>query len=654
MVFDPKDLSTFTNKQASELLSNALSKLGHEALGFETWTQAYSELGETFWVNENTIKNDRDSFDPHYQNSRAGWHQEPLKPGLQRIKDYTDEIEDAKLIDICNSLRELEWLPDLKKAFEQSKKASASSGPLPSYLELSEKTVKELRQHLESVEGLEVVGISSSAIAVKTKDKPQRAGQSSIISFAHIPQIINALDYLKAAQAYIDKFALARDSLLKLATTSNPNILSLPSKQKTDQQLFEFLKRVGTSDNSVKDALVNLFSNQDTAEKLCQAASDNSWGLSHTKCFFRADIIDALCCNLLNLENNLVNVEALTRFLLDHRDPTSVWTATDEQADANTPNELATVPRNTLFFGAPGTGKSFAAETLIKCGKEHLHKVVFFSEYQNADFIGTLRPAADGETVTYRFVPGPLITAWIDALINPDQPVVLLIDELNRGNAPSIFGEAFQLLDRDEAGASQYKITLSEEVEKYLVEQIHGAWDSRTIGEKYGFPRNLFITGTMNSADQGVFSLDTAFKRRWNFRYMPIDFDKHISEVNFERPCIKIGEFEISWVDFATTVNSFLERGQITEDRFLGPFFLSPTELRSDSMHEVIAQKVLPYLWEDVLKLDDERSLIFNTDNYKTFTALQFSFLSGKDVFNIEFTEHIAAKSNHKQLTEES
>ena len=108
--------------------------------------------------------------------------------------------------------------------------------------------------------------------------------------------------------------------------------------------------------------------------------------------------------------------------------------------------DQATVPRNTLFFGAPGTGKSFAAEKLVECDEKHLHKIVFFSEYQNADFLGTLRPTVDGKTVSYRFVPGPLVTAWVDAMQNPDQPVVLLIDELNRGNAPSIFGEAFQLL----------------------------------------------------------------------------------------------------------------------------------------------------------------------------------------------------------------
>ena len=312
------------------------------------------------------------------------------------------------------------------------------------------------------------------------------------------------------------------------------------------------------------------------------------------------------------------------------------------------------MPRNTLFFGAPGTGKSFEAEKLVDCSKEHLHKVVFFAEYQNADFIGTLRPAADGETVTYRFVPGPLVNAWVDALQNPGQPVVLLIDELNRGNAPSIFGEAFQLLDRDEMGSSQYEITLPEEVARHISEKTGKTSNGEVFTEKYGFPRNLFIIGTMNSADQGVFPLDTAFKRRWSFRYMPIDFEAHRGFAGFQESHITIGGLAISWVDFATTINSLLEENQITEDRFLGPFFVSPTELRSGGLSDVVAQKVLPYLWDDVLKLDDERSIIFNTADYKTFTALQSSFLAGGDVFNADVRQRLASRRDDAGPADES
>ena len=168
-------------------------------------------------------------------------------------------------------------MPDLKKVFEACKKATESTGLLPSCLELSDRSITELRAHLELTEGLEVVGVSPFALTIKTKDKGQRVGQSSIISFAHVPQIIAALDYLKAAQAYIDQFGKAREALLNLAVTSKPDISSLQTKQKIDQKLFEFLKEVDPTDASVKDALLLEVKNPDTVEKLLLSAVDSSW-----------------------------------------------------------------------------------------------------------------------------------------------------------------------------------------------------------------------------------------------------------------------------------------------------------------------------------------------------------------------------------------
>ena len=135
---------------------------------------------------------------------------------------------------------------------------------------------------------------------------------------------------------------------------------------------------------------------------------------------------------------------------------------------------------------------------------------------------------------------------------------------------------------------------------------------------------------------------------------MPIDFETHRGLAGFQESHITIGELAISWVDFATTINSLLEENQITEDRFLGPFFVSPTELRSGSLSDVVAQKVLPYLWEDVLKLDDERSVIFNTADYKTFTALQSSFLAGRDVFNADVKQRLALRRDDAESADES
>ena len=254
MDFDASDLATYTNKQASELLSNALSRLGYEELGFEGYSQAYSELGKKFWVKANTVKNDRDSFDPHYDNARAGWHQaETLKRGLQRIKDYTDQITDEELISVSHNIQELDWLPDLKKIFEESKAASASDNQLVSYFELSETEVTQLRQFLESSAGLEIVSFSSSALAVRTKNRRQ----SSIINFAHIPRILGALEYLRAAKAYVDNFVKVRERLLAKASAQNPEI-NEGTRQGVDQKLFDHLKSVNPN-QWIKDELYSEF-----------------------------------------------------------------------------------------------------------------------------------------------------------------------------------------------------------------------------------------------------------------------------------------------------------------------------------------------------------------------------------------------------------
>ena len=105
----------------------------------------------------------------------------------------------------------------------------------------------------------------------------------------------------------------------------------------------------------------------------------------------------------------------------------------------------------------------------------------------------------------------------------------------------------------------------------------------------------------------------------------------------------------VSWVNFATTINSVLEENDIAEDRFLGPFFLSPTELKTDSLSDVVAQKVLPYLWEDVLKLGDERSIIFDTIAFNSFTSLQSAFLNGDDVFNADIRHRLGEQIINEQ-----
>ncbi len=303
------------------------------------------------------------------------------------------------------------------------------------------------------------------------------------------------------------------------------------------------------------------------------------------------------------------------------------------------------IPRNMLYYGAPGTGKSHSAKEYISgISQDHFYRVVFHADYENSDFVGSLRPRKDDKFGTvYEFEKGPFIIALEDALKNPSHPVVLLIEELNRGNAPAIFGELFQLLDREVDGSSKYEIRISETVKESLkdYEEIYSSG-------KISLPNNLFIIGTMNSSDQGVFPLDTAFKRRFAFEYISIDFDSHQDKPEFSMPKITIEKEKFTWGEFAKSANELmLESSIVSEDRLFGPYFLSPSELKSENLNKMICEKVLVYVWEDVLRHDD-RSIIFSSA-LKSFGEIQKKFLLHEPVFSEKFMTQINSEKEKRK-----
>lgn len=185
--------------------------------------------------------------------------------------------------------------------------------------------------------------------------------------------------------------------------------------------------------------------------------------------------------------------------------------------------------RNRIVFGAPGTGKSYElkedCEDLLKNTNGSYERVTFHPDYSYSQFVGTYKPVmGTDEKIRYDFVPGPFMRVYVEALKsgrteNP-QPHLLLIEEINRAKVAAVFGDVFQLLDRDDDGVSEYEIQASEDIRKYLAKQLGGTPDNY---QKIRIPNNMFIWSTMNSADQGVFPMDTAFKRRWNFEYLGIN-----------------------------------------------------------------------------------------------------------------------------------
>lgn len=240
-------------------------------------------------------------------------------------------------------------------------------------------------------------------------------------------------------------------------------------------------------------------------------------------------------------------------------------------------------------------------------------RVTFHPNYSYAQFVGTYKPvqdSADENQIKYEYIPGPFMRIYTAANHNPSQNFLLLIEEINRANVAAVFGDVFQLLDRDENGNSEYPVAASEDIKKYLAKNgIHE--------DELKIPSNMYIWATMNSADQGVFPMDTAFKRRWEFEYIGID--KNEDKVkDYEIPISATKK--VNWNDLRKAINNKLITLGINEDKLLGPFFLSKTVLDSAldkgmDFVKLFESKVLMYLFEDAAKMKAKQ--LFNVDEKK-------------------------------------
>ena len=261
--------------------------------------------------------------------------------------------------------------------------------------------------------------------------------------------------------------------------------------------------------------------------------------------------------------------------------------------------------QNLIVYGTPGCGKSYYVEHILlkDYNKENYIRTTFFQDYTNTDFVGQILPVVEGEKVTYKFNPGPFTLALEQAIRKPNEKVALVIEELNRGSAASIFGDIFQLLDRKN-GVSEYAIT-NVNIINYLKEKFVGIYTFDSIK----LPGNLSIYATMNTSDQNVFTLDTAFKRRWKFKKL---INKFESDHKFKD--MFIPGANITWETFVKKINDYIltvSSGLNSEDKQLGIYFVDEKGMRKDvdgvsnpQEIEDFAYKVLEYLWSDVTKFD--------------------------------------------------
>ena len=278
---------------------------------------------------------------------------------------------------------------------------------------------------------------------------------------------------------------------------------------------------------------------------------------------------------------------------------------------------------NRIFFGAPGTGQSYTLNQQkdnIICGDEYYERVTFHPDYSYANFVGTYKPIMKEDNnskkkeITYEFVPGPFLRIFVKAMKNKIEAerngielkiFLLIIEEINRANVSAVFGEVFQLLDRDENNESEYSINVSEDIKNHLIEKFDEELENGFDEEDYEtyfpnneikIPNNMFIWATMNSADQGVFPIDTAFKRRWDFEYISINNNEELIE-NLE---IESNTGNYSWNKVRKAINNYLLKNDVNEDKLMGPFFIKETP--NKDFTQLFKDKVLMYLYEDAAK----------------------------------------------------
>ena len=277
------------------------------------------------------------------------------------------------------------------------------------------------------------------------------------------------------------------------------------------------------------------------------------------------------------------------------------------------------VAENILLYGVPGCGKSHTIKTEYCNDDEHMERAVFHPDYTYSDFVGQILPKVDEGRVEYRFEPGPFTRILKKAIETPTDSFYLVVEEINRGNAPAIFGDVFQLLDRDENGQSEYGVS-NENIANYV-------YGNATT--KIKIPNNLYVLATMNTSDQNVFTLDTAFKRRWTMRMI----ENNIDACEFANH--QICAWNITWGAFAKAINQkIIELGEnnlSNEDNRLGAYFVRALDLRDA---ERFGEKVLMYLWNDAFKFNHDK--VFKAE-YRTLDELISGFIrQGFAVFSDE------------------
>ncbi|MFK4942933.1 AAA family ATPase [Lactococcus garvieae] len=321
---------------------------------------------------------------------------------------------------------------------------------------------------------------------------------------------------------------------------------------------------------------------------------------------------------------------------------------------------------NIIYYGAPGTGKSWRVTQEIKKSypnfeteasqeAQFVFRTTLHPEYTYSDFIGQILPVTQKDEIKYEFTPGVFTRALEKAisLEQQNQPVYLVLEELSRANVAAVLGDLFQLLDRKD-GVSEYSIS-----NPIIAKHIYHAGDEKNqdgsfnikeqelINKKIYLPKNLFILGTVNTNDQNVFVMDTAFKRRFEWEYVST---KPVSKngAYLNNPCLDIGGgVLVEWTVFYQKLNLYITKNMMLgEDKQVGQFFLKFDDINNETANlKQLQNKLLQYLWDDIEKAAFNKTLFDNIDNY---ADLYEKFGNKEPVFNSEFLDTLSPVDNQE------
>ena len=414
----------------------------------------------------------------------------------------------------------------------------------------------------------------------------------------------------------------------------------------------------GSLTTTEKNTLTNRLS-ADNSGLIEKFVTDYDWW-GGGKTIDRADFYVSPILNYAKLVNATQSYVAdLCAFLAENDDLVSLlYNTISEQGDVSRQSLTINIdlfkkhPLQQIFYGAPGTGKSHRIKEIIRENgideKEQVIRTTFHPDSDYSTFVGCYKPImksvpqtyvvegnekpvmadkdnqATKDEIVYDYTPQAFVQAYTKAWTT-DKPVILVIEEINRGNCAQIFGDIFQLLDRGNDNVSEYEIKPDKALENYLREYFAAFEDvdeQIKSGRIMKLPSNLYIWATMNTSDQSLFPIDSAFKRRWEWKYMPINDHK---DKDYK---IEIGNTVYHWWGFLARINQVIGDTTSSEDKKLGYFFAKAKGKSIDA--EQFVGKVLFYLWNDVFKNYGFDNPIFSKGDKKRFEFSDFFMDDGK------------------------